>query len=492
MRALYTAEQSRDIDQMLIEQTPVDGYELMQRAARACFAQLIRRWPQVRNIIVYAGVGNNGGDGYILANLLRLAGRNVTVCQCGDVNHIKGDALKAHNVYLQGGGKTSSVNEARQADLVVDAIFGSGLNRELSEPARGWINRINAHNVPVLAVDIPSGLDADRGVARPDAVNADITVTFITRKQGMYTAGGKDHCGEICFSSLQCSDNIIGQIAPSCRLLNHAEALQWLPSRPANSHKKNFGHVLVIGGNYGMAGAICLTAKASLYSGAGLVSVVTRKQHIAIATTLCPPLMVYDAAQTQILKKLIHNCDIIVIGPGLGSDAWSLALMSEALDSNKALVVDADALHLLAKQPSTSEHWILTPHPGEAAHLLNTTSDEVQGDRFAVAREIQNRYHGVCVLKGAGTIVASSSQTTVCEGGNPGMSSAGMGDVLSGIIAALQGQGLEAQKAALLGTCAHNRAGDLAATNMPRGLSADVVINYIPAAVNKSATEHDA
>ena len=157
--------------------------------------------------------------------------------------------------------------------------------------------------------------------------------------------------------------------------------------------------------------------------------------------------------------------------------------MAEVLDSNKPLVVDADALHLLAEDPLTSECWILTPHPGEAAHLLHTTTREIQQDRFAAAQEIHARYGGVCVLKGAGTVVASDGQTTVCEGGNSGMSSAGMGDVLSGVIASLQGQGLTRAKAALLGTCIHARAGDLAAAKLPHGISAEIVIEHLPAAV---------
>ena len=489
MRALYTAEQSRKIDQMLIEQTPVDGYELMQRAGRACFGQLIARWPDARNIIIYTGVGNNGGDGYVIAELFHRIGRNVKICQFGDTDHIKGDALKARRVYLAAGGKTITATEVDKADVIVDAIFGSGLNRDLSEQAVNWINRINSHSAPVLAVDIPSGLDADRGCVRPVAVNADITVSFITRKRGMYTAAGKDYCGQIFFSNLQCLADIISQIQPDCQLLNHAEALKWLPPRSSDTHKKDFGHVLLIGGNYGMAGAIGLAAKAALYSGAGLVSVLTRGQHTAIATALCPPLMVHDAENSKAMKKLIRDCNMIVVGPGLGNDDWALALLSEALDSNKPLVVDADALHLLAEEPLAAERWILTPHPGEAAHLLNKTTSEIQSNRFAAAQEIQNRYHGVCVLKGAGTIVSSNTQTTVCEGGNPGMSSAGMGDVLSGIIASLQGQGMTQEKAALLGTCAHARAGDLAAADLPRGLSADVVINYLPSVVNGSSAK---
>ena len=203
MRPLYTAEQSREIDQMLIAQTPIAGYELMQRAGRACFSHLIRHWPQARNIIIYTGTGNNGGDGYIIAELLHQAGRQVKVCQLGDTNNIKGDALQACNAYLAAGGERIGTDQTVEADLLVDAVFGSGLNRDLSEQALAWIEQINRLRLPVLSVDIPSGLDADRGCTRPIAVNADITVSFITRKRGMYTADGKNHCGQIIFEGLQ-------------------------------------------------------------------------------------------------------------------------------------------------------------------------------------------------------------------------------------------------------------------------------------------------
>ncbi len=483
MRPLYTAEQSRDIDRMLIAQTPIVGYELMQRAGRACFNHLIKHWPQARSIVVHAGIGNNGGDGYIVADLLRRAGRQVKVCQLGDTNNIKGDALQACNAYLTAGGERIGADETIEADLLVDAVFGSGLNRDLSEPALAWIEQINRLRLPVLSVDIPSGLDAGRGCVRPIAVNADITVSFIVRKRGMYTADGKNYCGKVIFEDLQSQDDIVAQIKPDCRLLNHDEAIKWLPPRRRNTHKKDFGHVLIIGGNHGMAGAVCLAGKAALYSGAGLVSVLSHAQNSTTVTTVCPPLMAHDAACSKTTKRLINHCDIVIIGPGLGIDSWALALMAEVLDSDKPLIVDADALHLLAKDPLASERWILTPHPGEAAHLLHTTTHEIQQDRFAAAQNIHACYGGVCVLKGAGTVVASDEQTVVCEGGNSGMSSAGMGDVLSGVIASLQGQGLTEIKAALLGTCAHARAGDLAAAKSPRGFSAEVVIEHLPAAI---------
>ena len=483
MRPLYTAEQSRDIDRMIIAQTPIAGYELMQRAGRACFSHLIGHRPQARSIVVYAGIGNNGGDGYIVADLLRRAGRQVKVCQLGDTGTIEGDALQACNDYLAAGGERIGADQTIEADLIVDAVFGSGLNRDLSEQALAWIERINRLQLPVLSVDIPSGLDADRGCARPIAVNADITVSFITRKRGMYTADGKNHCGQIIFEDLQSREDIVAQIEPDCRLLNHDEAIEWLPPRRRDTHKKACGHVLIIGGNHGMAGAVCLAGKAALYSGAGLVGVLSHAQHSTAVTTVCPSLMAHDAACAETTKRLINRCNIVVIGPGLGTDAWALALMADVLDSDKPLVVDADALHLLAEDPLKSERWILTPHPGEAAHLLHTTTHEVQRDRFAAAQNIQTRYGGVCVLKGAGTVVASDEHTIVCEGGNPGMSSAGMGDILSGVIASLQGQGLTRVKAALLGTCAHARAGDLAAAKSPRGLSSEVVIGHLRTAV---------
>lgn len=491
MRPLYTPKQSREIDNLLIRQLPIESYQLMQRAGRACFSELIKRWPNISKIAIFAGVGNNGGDGYVLACLLHQAHREVCVFQVGAVNSIRRDALKAYQDYLAQGGQVATLDEfliqkdtAKPADfqhyeLIVDAIFGSGLNRDLPEEVQAMIETINHHPAPVLAVDIPSGLNANNGCAQPLAVEATITVSFITRKRGLYTAAGRDYCGEIIFDDLQAPKQIVKQLVPDAWLATYREVRTLLVPRRNNTHKKQFGYLLVVGGNSGMVGAVRLTAESALRAGAGLVSVGTRPHHAVALAAACPVLMAHDVADVEALQKLLHQADVIVIGPGLGLDRWAMAMLDTVLNSRRPLVIDADALNLLAKDKQTSEHWILTPHPGEAARLLGISTAEVQADRFDAAQQIQLHYGGICILKGAGTIVRTATRTVVCEGGNAAMSSAGMGDVLCGVVAALLGQGLSNEDAAVLGVCLHAQAGDIATVNRPHGLIATDLMDYL-------------
>ena len=499
MEPLYTPSQSRAIDKILIDTIPLTGYQLMQRAARACFSALIKRWPQAAEVVVFVGTGNNGGDGYLLARLLHQAKRQVSVFELGDSHALRGDAARARAAYLAEGGappityRPDCFNSRYNAELIIDAIFGSGLNRDLPELAQHCITAINRHPAAVLAVDIPSGLNAHSGCTQPLAVEADLTVTFIVRKRGLYTAAGRDCCGEIVFDNLQiskqqfahsfaCAEQSDNPFRSDVWLTSYDVVKDFLPDRPHNTHKKQFGHVLVVGGNVGMAGAVRLTGEAALRSGAGLVSVATRPPQALALTASCPTLMVHDVADTAAIQKLIQAADVIAVGPGLGQDKWAMTMLDTVLNSSQPLVVDADALNLLAKDKQVSERWILTPHPGEAARLLGTDSATVQADRFSAAKQIQSRYGGVCVLKGAGTIVYTDieEQTWVCEGGNAAMSSAGTGDVLCGIIAALLGQGLYAEDAVLLGVCMHARVGDVVAVMNSHSLLATDLIKYLP------------
>ena len=245
-----------------------------------------------------------------------------------------------------------------------------------------------------------------------------------------------------------------------------------LPRKPTDS-KGQFGHVLVVGGESGMSGAVRLAGEAAARSGAGLVSVATRTEHAAIISAAVPELMCHGVEGSQSLMPLLHRASVVAIGPGLGQSEWAQTLFGVLLQSHLPMVVDADALNLLAAEPITKDNWILTPHPGEAARLLEQTVDEVQSDRVAAALELQKKYGGVVVLKGAGTVVANSDGIMgICKEGNPGMATGGMGDVLTGVIAGLLAQGVSPDQAARLGVCLHARAGDLAAQEGQRGLLA--------------------
>lgn len=481
---LFTAKQSREIDALLIEQTPIAGYELMCRAGQACFEALSRRWPNIRAVALFCGTGNNGGDGYVLARLLSERGYEVQLHEISGGAR-KGDALRARQDYRAGGGVIAPADQwPESADLLVDALVGTGLSRPLDEPVSRWIAKLNADRRPVLAIDIPSGLDADTGVMLPVAVHADLTVTFITRKRGMYTASGRDCCGELLFRGLGTDPAMFAAVEPAARLVDLRQLQSCLPSRSQNTHKGDFGCVLVVGGGRGMAGAVRLAGEAALRSGAGRVVVATNRENRAIVASGCPELMVYTIEDRDELDRLMARADVVVAGPGLGQGDWSQALLSEVLETSLPKVIDADALNLLARKPVALRDWILTPHPGEAARLLGVSTADVGADRFAAAEGIASRYGGVCVLKGCGSLVSADGVTSVCAGGNPGMATAGMGDVLAGVIAALLAQGLSLRGAAELGVCVHAAAGDHAAGSSPRGLLARDLMAHIRQCVN--------
>jgi hydroxyethylthiazole kinase-like uncharacterized protein yjeF len=335
-----------------------------------------------------------------------------------------------------------------------------------------------------LAVDVPSGLNADTGTVLGAAVQADVTVTFIGAKPGLYTASGKECAGEVVVCDLGIPEGAYKDIESSATLMRVEDLVLSLTRRDRNAHKGHNGHVLLIGGNHGMGGAILLAARAALCAGGGLVTVATRAQYAGVLTSAQPELMC-RALETQTdLFALIQCADVIAIGPGLGQDAWARELLGRVLQSKLPLVLDADALNLLAQEPSRCEHWVLTPHPGEAARLLDTSTADIQSQRPTAALQLQQRYGGVIVLKGAGTWVQSATQAQLCPYGNPGMAVGGMGDALTGIIAAFIAQGLTLEQAAASGVLAHALAGDRAAQKGERGLLPSDLIVELRAVVN--------
>jgi len=260
-----------------------------------------------------------------------------------------------------------------------------------------------------------------------------------------------------------------------------------LSPRPRDAHKGLFGHVLIIGGDYGMAGAARLAGEAALRVGAGLVSIATRPEHVSAIVSGRPELMCHPVKQAKDLKPLLAKATVIVLGPGLGQSAWSKQLFKQALASALPKIIDADGLNLLAKQTKKSDHWILTPHPGEAARLLKSDNKKIQADRITAVKQLQQKLGGIAILKGAGSLVAASDSISICQAGNPGMASGGMGDVLSGVIGGLLAQQFNLQQAAELGVCLHAYAGDLAAQqNGERGMLASDLMPYLRELMNPS------
>ncbi|AXQ29687.1 NAD(P)H-hydrate dehydratase [Solimonas sp. K1W22B-7] len=486
-RRLYSAEQVRELDRRAIDRHGIPGYTLMQRAAEACWAEIQRRWPAARQLSVVCGGGNNGGDGYVIARLARGAGLAVSLYRVGNPAGT-GDAVRARADWLAGGGAEFMLlpGYLEGAEVVVDALFGIGLSRPLEGAMAAAVDEMRsarARGAGVLAVDIPSGLDADSGRLWGAAVQADVTVSFIGRKLGTETGEGPGCCGLRIYDDLGVPPEAYEGITPVATLLDPSELPALLPRRGRAAHKGSHGHVLVVGGDNGMAGAALMAGRAALRSGAGLVTLATRAAHAATLTAAQPELMCLGVEEPAQLRRLMDRADVVAIGPGLGQDDWGLGLLAETLDSSLPLVVDADALNLLAREPIRRDNWILTPHPGEAARLLKLGNTEVQRDRPAAAAALSRRYGGVAVLKGAGSLVAGQ-RLRLCDRGNPGMAVGGMGDVLTGIMAALVAQGLQLEEAAGAGVLLHALAGDLAAGQAERGLLPSDLIEQLRCVVN--------
>jgi ADP-dependent NAD(P)H-hydrate dehydratase / NAD(P)H-hydrate epimerase len=483
---LYSAAQLRELDRLAIE-SGIPGYTLMTRAAQAGQDVLQASWPDAKDIRVLCGTGNNGGDGFVLARLLQAAGYRVSVLQLGDPARIRGDALTARQDWLAAGGTVEVFDATRltPADVLVDALLGTGFRSGLDAGWTACIQAINASGVPVLALDVPSGLDSDSGSVGEIAVRAQHTVTFMGRKAGFFTGQGPDHTGAITLADLGLPDTVRARATPMADLYSHPPSALTGRPRARCAHKGDFGHVLVIGGDHGMGGAVRLAGEAALRVGAGRVSVATRASHAAMLAAACPELMCHGVETAAGLKPLLARVTVVVAGPGLGRSSWSRSLLSILLDTTLPAVLDADALNLLARDPQAQSRWVLTPHPGEAARLLQTDTAAIARDRFAAVAELNRRYGGVALLKGAGTLVqAEGIRPAVCGAGNPGMASAGMGDVLAGVIGGLLAQGLSLQAAALTGVCVHAVAADCAARGGERGLLARDVIAALRAAVN--------
>lgn len=479
-RSLYTVQDVRAIDRAAID-SGIAGYELMTRAAQYALDVGLSSFPGARHWQVLCGSGNNAGDGYVLARLAAAKGIAVSIASVTDPAKLTGDAAKAWQDAVATGVAISPFSNALdpQADLLVDALLGSGLTRDVGGAFADAINLVNEQSLPVLSLDLPSGLHGDSGACAGVAVVADVTTTFVGRKPGMYLQEGLDCCGRIRYSDLGIPADCFGTVTPLARLTAAEDTRRWLPRRSCQAHKGRFGHVLVIGGGKGMPGAARLAGEAALRSGAGRVTVAAHPDSIAAIPAARPELMCHGVRNAEELNALLESASVVVLGPGLGRDDWSRELYAAASDCDKPMVVDADALHLLAETPASHDQRVITPHPGEAARLLDTDSASVQADRFAALENLSRRYGGTVVLKGAATLVTGKSVPWLCTAGNPGMASPGMGDVLTGIIAALLAQGLTPEQAAVAGVDTHARAGDVAASAGERGLLATDVIDQI-------------
>ncbi|MEE4221056.1 NAD(P)H-hydrate dehydratase [Pseudomonas viridiflava] len=474
--ALYSAAQVRDLDARLIAAgTP--GFELMQRAAHATWRAIRRRWPEASELTVLAGHGNNAGDGYLVASLAHKTGWQVRVLAVGDPAALKGDAALAYAA-ASGVNIQPWANQA-MAGIVVDALLGTGLQGDVRDPYRSAIEAINASGLPVAAVDIPSGLCADTGHCLGVAVRADLTVTFIGLKMGMLTGDAPDLIGQLIFDDLQADKAIVAQAPVTAKRLDKT-SLPFLAPRPRTAHKGMYGRVLVIGGDHGFGGAALLSAESALRSGAGMVTLATRTEHVPAALTRMPEIMSAGIHSANQLMTLIEAASVLVVGPGLGQDSWGRSLLSAAANADRPQVWDADALNQLATgQVVLPNNSVITPHPGEAARLLGISTQEVQNDRAAAAHALARKFNAVCVLKGSGSLIADvDGRLALCDRGHPAMATAGLGDVLAGLTGALMAQHMSAFDAACLAVWLHASAGQKIGAS-GRGMAASDIIPAI-------------
>ena len=472
---LYTAEQVRHLDQVAIESFGIDGFDLMKRAGKAAFRVARRHWPDARSMVVLCGGGNNGGDGYVVAGLAKQQGWDCRCIAVSDPDKLRGTARQALDFAGDAGveveryealGGTGLDEALAHSDLAVDTLLGTGLAGEVREPYATVIGSMNASGVPVLAVDIPSGLCSNTGRALGNTVVAEATITFIGRKAGLYTGKARDHTGPVIFDDLGVDPAVYdAEPDPAAHLWTREVIRAALPVRQPTTHKGDCGRVLVVGGEQGMGGAGILASEAALRAGAGLVFLATRGTHVPVALARRPEVQARSVEHGNELDALLEKVDVVVLGPGLGRDAWGQQMFQRVCAFDGPVLADADALNLLAESAEKKHpNWVLTPHPGEAARLLETTVSGIESDRYQALKELVDQHDASVVLKGAGTLVGAPGQVpALIEAGNPGMATAGMGDVLSGVIGALLGQGLEGFKAAAAGAGWHALAGDAAA-----------------------------
>ncbi|MCW9016944.1 MAG: NAD(P)H-hydrate dehydratase, partial [Kangiellaceae bacterium] len=441
---------------------------------------------------ILTGKGNNGGDGYVVARLAALDRLKVTLCNFCASEKLKGDAKVAFDKLPRSGLSLLEWPDIQlgEYDLVVDAMLGTGIKGNLRAPFDRVIKLINQADIPVIAVDIPSGLEADTGNVSSGAVQATMTITFIGHKRGLYTGEAANYRGvvkladlgipETCFQSHE-----FNVVAENWKSVSHK-----IKPRSLTSHKGNFGRCLIIGGATGMVGAAILASSAAARSGSGLTSAWLENGAESLVSHT-PEVMAKNQNAGETTDIQIEGVNSLVVGPGLGRSSWATDWMEFIARSQRAKmtnkIFDADALNWLALNPNKDPLRILTPHPGEAGRLLGISTQEVNQNRFEAAQNIAVRYGGICVLKGAGTIICDASgMLIVCPVGNPGMASGGMGDVLSGIIGAFIAQGFSLLQAAILGVCAHGEAAERVAgpRQLYRGMLASDLVSQLPQLVN--------
>ncbi len=511
---VVTAAEMRKIDQDTIDGIGIPGIVLMETAGREIVRAIERYYPTVQRIGVLVGKGNNGGDGLVIARQLAHVGREVHIFLVSPPESFTGEARVnldiAYNLGLRIQETSTDVSTCmknRRCELLVDAIFGTGLHSAVREPTSTIINEINKLTIPILAVDLPSGLDADTGIPLGACVKADRTLTIGLPKRGLLLQPGAELTGQLEIVDIGFPKRVIKAQKIKVNWTTEKDAAAWLPPRASDSHKGSYGRVLVVAGSTGMTGAASLTSESALRAGAGLVTLAIPKclnpiLEVKLSEVMTLPLpetengSLAETATQPILEFAEKTESVLAIGPGLSQNPETVVLVHQLIKENSErelglrMIIDADGLNALAKAkeliPLLGEETVLTPHLGEMARLTDTPSPTLAADRISTTEEFAERYRGTLVLKGAPTITAyPSGRVWINATGNPGMATAGMGDVLTGLIAGLMAQNVQSNHAATLGVYLHGLAGDIAAETLGRhALITGDVLRTIPQAIS--------
>ena len=512
---LVTGTQMASVDRKAIEELKVPGLDLMENAGRAAFRVAIEmlKGAREKKVVVVCGRGNNGGDGLVVARLLAKEGTKVSVFLLGEREKVKGDAKvnlrRAEQVGVPVDELTGPEGLARleralsTADLVVDAIFGTGFKGKAEGLPAEAISSINSSGKPVLSVDLPSGVEADTGKVHGPAVRAERTVTFGLPKFGQAFHPGKSHCGVLEVADIGFPEEALDSVQGVAEWATEDEVRAKLPERPPTAHKGTCGKVAVVAGSVGFTGAAALTAMAALRTGSGLVYLGTPKSlndilEVKLTEVITRPLPEVRNRRCLALRaagevyRLLEETDVLAMGPGLGTYRETVELVARVVRRlRKPGVLDADALNALSKDPSPllerEAPLVLTPHPGELSRLIGVPVPEITSDPLGYAREAASRFRSVVVLKGAPTVTATpEGQAYVNPTGNEGMATGGAGDVLTGVIASLIGQGLSPEDAAWVGAYIHGLAGDLARDEKGvHGMVAGDILDKVPEVIKR-------
>lgn len=508
---IATAQEMRDIDKATMEWFGLPGVVLMENAGRAVAEKAIAILgdPVGKVVFIVCGGGNNGGDGYAAARWLHNRGARVKLFLAVDRGSVQSDALVHLETALRMGVECFDITEPRGmekariaaafADLVIDALLGTGYHGEMSEPYRDSIELMNGAGRIILSVDIPSGVDADSGAVRDKAVAAFATVTFGLPKPGLLLYPGAGCAGKVEVAAIGIPTELLTAATIRQNWVTKQIASALLPKRPPDSHKGNFGHVLVVAGSRGMSGAAFLATQGALRAGAGLVTAAVPSGIGAVMEMKTTEAMTLELPETltgglgedavKLARDFSSRSSVLLIGPGLGRHEDTMEFVRELVRfADRPLVLDADALFAIGGHMEVLADAkalpVLTPHPGEMSMLTGLSIRQIQSDRIGAARRSAAEWGSILVLKGSHTVVAfPDGEIYVNSTGNPAMSSGGTGDVLAGIIAALIAQGLSSHDAVVLGVYLHGMAGDLAAGGRTAGMTAMDLAEQVPAAL---------